>query len=325
MTGEKYTINNDHLTVEIAQPGSIYSGTRFDWSGFITQVILDGVNQFCVPESYQEGQGTGGVGLCNEFGNDMAVGYDDARPGDTFPKLGVGLLVRDEKPYQFFKTYQLAKKFPIRVDAKSDQVVFIVDPLEVRGYAIKTTKTISVIGRSLYINYHLENIGQKPVVTNEYCHNFVAVNNHPVGPGYSLEFPFKPRFEESWRQFKPVMPGWMKLLPGSLTDRMLANRFKKMEEIIQIEGMRMKLREIPRSPFYARFLGFEGTDRPQWQLIHTQSGVGLREIDNFNPVRLAVWGTSHVISAEVFIGINLQPGQAVQWVRRYEFFSKGES
>jgi hypothetical protein len=319
MAGEKITIRSESLEVEIAHPGSAYSGTRFDWSGFITQVTLEDVHTFCVPESYKEGQGTGGIGLCNEFGNDMAVGYEDARPGDLFPKLGIGLLVRDDKPYRFFQPYPLAKHFPIQVDAGTDQVVFIVEPVEARGYAARLTKTVSVAGRTLQIIYHLENAGQKPLVTNEYCHNFVAIDSHLMGPEYSLEFPFQPQFEEVWRMFRPVLPGWMRVLPGSLRDRMLANRFKKMEEIIQVEGMRLKLKGIPKSPFYARLLGFSRTDQPQWRLIHEPSGVGLQESDDFTPVRLAVWGTSHVISAEVFTGINVQPGQAQQWVRRYEF------
>jgi len=34
-------LKSDQLTVEIAQPGVFYNGTRFDWSGFITQVTLD--------------------------------------------------------------------------------------------------------------------------------------------------------------------------------------------------------------------------------------------------------------------------------------------
>ena len=34
-------LQNERLTVEIAQPGEHYDGTRFDWSGFITQVTLE--------------------------------------------------------------------------------------------------------------------------------------------------------------------------------------------------------------------------------------------------------------------------------------------
>jgi len=34
---------------------------------------------------------------------------------------------------------------------------------------------------------------------------------------------------------------------------------------------------------------------------------------------VGVWGTSHVISVEIFNAVNVQPGQVQKWTRRYEF------
>ncbi|MFD1908517.1 hypothetical protein ACFSQ7_37740 [Paenibacillus rhizoplanae] len=85
-------LSNGVLTVEIAEVGA-YGGTRFDWTGFITGVTLEqGGHTFCVPESLVPGQGTGGIGLCNEFGISRAIGYEDAAAGEWFPKFGIGLL-----------------------------------------------------------------------------------------------------------------------------------------------------------------------------------------------------------------------------------------
>jgi hypothetical protein len=47
----------------------------------------------------------------------------------------------------------------------------------------------------------------------------------------------------------------------------------------------------------------------------------MREYDTFSPVRVAVWGTTHVISAEVFVEVRIQPGDVQTWSRRYEFFA----
>ena len=41
--------------------------------------------------------------------------------------------------------------------------------------------------------------------------------------------------------------------------------------------------------------------------------------DDFAPVRVALWGTTHVISAEIVCEIDLQPGETQTWTRRYEF------
>src|SRR5512135_3483133 len=91
-------LHSDRLEVEISQPGAAYSGTRFDWSGFVTQVTLDGKHTYCIPESLVPGEGSGGIGLCNEFGIDSPVGFDETKPGDLFPKIGIGLLTRLDKP-----------------------------------------------------------------------------------------------------------------------------------------------------------------------------------------------------------------------------------
>jgi hypothetical protein len=43
-------------------------------------------------------------------------------------------------------------------------------------------------------------------------------------------------------------------------------------------------------------------------------------VDDFAPSRVALWGRAHVVSIEVFVDHNLQPGEAQIWSRRYEFF-----
>lgn len=106
------TLSNDILTVEIADLGA-YKGTRFDWTGFITQVTLEqGKHMFCVPESLVPGQGTGGIGLCNEFSISRAIGYDDAEVGEWFPKPGVGLLQKQEDAPIFLP--EVIRSFPLR-------------------------------------------------------------------------------------------------------------------------------------------------------------------------------------------------------------------
>jgi len=92
--------------------------------------------------------------------------------------------------------------------------------------------------------------------------------------------------------------------------------------ILVVEGSELSLNAVPERPFYRRLLGYAPTDQAQWELVHTPSGVGMRELDDFAPVRVAVWGTTHVISTEVFVEIDLQPGETQTWSRRYEFLGR---
>ena len=292
METTKYELTSDRLAVDITAPGQAYAGTRFDWSGFVTQVTLDGRHTFCVPEDYRPGQGTGGIGLCNEFGIDQPIGFDSAKPGDPFPKLGVGLLTRLDKPdYSFWYPHQIARNFPIAVHCEADSTTFTVEPVDCRGYAARLVKVLSVVDNALEIAYHLENTGELPIRTNEYVHNFVGINQHTFGPDYQLTFPYKPVIESP----------------------------SEMNEILEVSGNTIRQREAPVAPFYARLLGFQPTDQPQWELAHLPSGVRMRETVDFSPVRVAMWGVNHVISVEVFIDIHLQPGESKRWRRRFEF------
>ena len=183
-------LKNDRLCVEIARPGMVYNGSRFDWTGFITKVILDNKHSFCVPESLIPGEGSGGFGLCNEFGIDTPVGYNDAKPGGQFPKIGVGLLTRyDHSEYFFFNKYEVTP-FPVRIISDSTSSKFEIPPIECNGYAIKMVKEITLDNNRLSIHYHIENTGTKSIKTEEYCHNFFAINNNKVGSGYLLRFPY---------------------------------------------------------------------------------------------------------------------------------------
>ena len=49
-------LKSDRLLVEIAKPGTVYAGSRFDWTGFITQVYLDGKHTFCAYEDVVPGR-----------------------------------------------------------------------------------------------------------------------------------------------------------------------------------------------------------------------------------------------------------------------------
>jgi hypothetical protein len=182
--------------------------------------------------------------------------------------------------------------------ATPNQAAFIVEPVECRGYAVRLTKTAAVKSNWLEISYQLENVGTQPVNTHEYCHNFLGIDQQLMGPDYRLRLPYSIELEK--------LPQFRGLLPENLV----------------FDGKVFSLRATPQTPFYFRTLGFYRTQEPQWELLHLPSGVGLREYNDFAPARVAVWGTTHVISAEVFIDIHLEPGKTQSWSRRYEFFDK---
>jgi len=281
-------IASDRIAVDILEPGSeIYRRTRFDWTGFVTQVTLDDAHTFCVPESFEAGVGTGGIGLCNEFGTNTPVGYDDAKPGDMFPKIGIGLLTRvDDEPYSPFFPYPV-EPFPMRVEQTESAATFVVDPVAVRGYAMRLTKRLEAESNQLTIRYRLENVGQKPIETAEYNHNFVGIDGAKFGPGYEMSFPFD------------VTPD--------------------KEPPFAIDNGKITWQEQPEEAYCHAFSGFEGISKPYWELRLLSNGASIREQPDFNWTRCVFFGTRYLVSAEVFVGISIQPGQSQEWRRAYTF------
>lgn len=292
-----YQLSNEQLVVDIAKLGEPYRGSRFEWAGFITGIkLLRGNHTFCVEESRTPGEGTGGQGLCSEFGIVKPVGYNEAKAGELFPKLGIGLLTRpDDAEYQFFREYAV-KPFEVEVrQASNEMIEFVALPRESHGYAVKIVKRISIQNNRLKIKYELHNTGKKPISTEEYCHNFLGIDDHPVGPDYLLKFPFA---------FEP----W-------------SDEAETMEDLA-FAGADVTWRRQPERPFYFRLPGFDGSEYPWlWELIHQPSGVGVRELSKFPVASAAVWGIEHVISPEMFIEVNVEPGETKMWSRMYEFFA----
>jgi hypothetical protein len=300
MKRKSHYLSNEFLEIEIAEVGA-YSGSRFDWTGFITQVQLkNGGHTFCVMEKEVPLSSVEGTGICNEFGITEAVGYDESKVGEQFPKLGVGLLTKQEDAPYFFKKAYPIKPYPIdTVYNQPHSIEYIVHPEDCRGYATKLTKKISLHDASLHIDYTLQNVGIQDIRTNEYTHNFIGINQLPMGPDYILKFSFPIEIELMKQNHTP--------------------------DILRIIGNEIHWNRIPEQEFYCKFKGVPNNEEAYWELIHKKSGIGMREISHFPISVIAIWGTKHVVSPEFFIDIHLKPGEVQTWRRTYDFFKTEES
>ncbi len=276
-------IRSDRLAVEVSEPGMVYRGSRFDWTGTVVQVTLDGRHTFCGAEPPG---GTGGVGLHNEFGLFAAIGYDEAAPGERFPKLGVGLLTRpDDGRYRFARPHEI-EPFPMTASATGDSAGFTVEPRECRGYAARLVKRLAVKEDTLRIGYGLENVGTRPLETHEYVHNFLCLDGQPVGPDYRLSVP-------------TASLDW--LTPP-----------------LRADGERITWAQTPHEAFYGRTSAFAAAD-PCWGL--SGGGLAVRECTDRPWMTFALWGTDSVVSPEAFVAVRVPPGGRMAWERTYTFTS----
>jgi hypothetical protein len=249
---------------------------------------LDGAHRICRPESPDPSRGTGGIGLCGEFGIEEPIGWDEAAPGEHFPKLGVGLLQkREDSRYRFHHKHRV-EPFPMDIETTATAVRFRVAPIPCRGYAAELEKDVSLQDTSLRVSYRLKNVGRKRLATTEYAHNFVAVNDAAFTPGaYQLRLaqPLSVAVPAPWVATGAEIE-WAETIRGGSYCR-------------------------DSSPAAARING--------WSLLHRKSGVKISEQVDFAPSRVALFGTEFVISPELFIAINLAPGEELRWSRVWRF------
>jgi hypothetical protein len=126
------------------------------------------------------------------------LGYSEAKPGETFIRIGVGVVKRpDDKPYQGFHTYEIVDPGKWNVKTKKDSIRFRHDLHGPNGYAYRYEKTMRLDKTKpfLVIEHVLKNTGTREIVAQQYNHNFFVMDGQPTGPDVSVQFPFdlKPR------------------------------------------------------------------------------------------------------------------------------------
>src|SRR5205814_8023757 len=103
-----------------------YRSSRFDWSGVVGCVSLNGHRFFGEWfQRYDPMINDAITGPVEEFRSDQEPGYAEAKPGETFLKLGVGVLRKvDDNPYKFGTVYPIVDPGKWSVHVKKDSITF---------------------------------------------------------------------------------------------------------------------------------------------------------------------------------------------------------
>jgi hypothetical protein len=296
---EKYTstlviLKNENLEIHINLPLEGYNFSRFDWTGKIVSVKYKDIYVSGIERTDSINENKIGKGFYNEFGIDAPVAFDETNEGDWFHKIGIGSLKKDNEPYLFSQKYEITPA-EFDVTTEVDKIKIVCESQLINGYSYLLTKQIELLESGFTINYHLQNTGEKTIVTNEYVHNFLAINNDFIDSNYILRFPFKINPE----------------LFGAIVNP---------EEKVEIKPNRFSFKGSPDEQFF--FSNLSGNEYVDafWELINTKSKIGVSETGSFKTNKVALWGWKHVISPELFFDINLKPGQEVKWQRTYKVF-----
>ena len=169
-----------------------YRGTRFDWSGSIASLESGGHSYFGQWFARYDPKVHDSItGPVEDY---APLNYTEAKPGETFVKIGMGVLKRmDEQPYRFSTPYELLDTGKWSVRTGPDFVEYrheLADPKS--GYAYVYTKTVRLTAGKpqMTIEHNIRNTGTKAIATNVYNHGFFMLDSQPTGPDFTVTFPF---------------------------------------------------------------------------------------------------------------------------------------
>lgn len=271
-------------------PFANYDFSRFDWTGKIVGVKFQNTQLSTVERTDVEDVHHFGKGFYNEFGIDTALGFDEAEIGGWFHKIGVGLLRKEAPRYKCSKPHDI-RPAEFETVAEANRILTSCKSEAVNGYSYLLRKEIVLNDSSFTIKYYLENTGEKAILTDEYVHNFTALD-HPIGGNYILNFPF---------QLKPELFG----------------ETVNPEGKIDLGKDGIGFNGSPQEQFFFSNLSGGETVDAAWELINLRSKLAIKETGSFQTSKVNLWGWKHVISPELFFEISIKPGQSTEWSRSY--------
>lgn len=293
-------LQNSEMSVSLYLPDAergYYRGTRFDWSGIIERVDYAG-HVFYAPlhVSHDPLRHDSVSGPAEEFAMFEPMGFAEAVEGESFVKIGVGLLQKGNSgKYRFHADYHLIRAGEWDIEQGPDRVSFLQDFNGERGWAYRYRKTIRLLpGKpEMVIEHQLENRGQKTIDIDHYNHNFTLIDGMPYGPDYRVEFPFAA---------PEPMP---------------------IKDLAWFRGNAIEVDE----PLGKRSLWipvFEGDDPGGYNaaLVRNLRNGAAVEFRGDAPItRMVFWAVERAACPEPFIRIYLPPGHSKRWSSIYRFYA----
>lgn len=289
-------LTNSVLDMRVYTPDrniGYYRGVRFDWAGIIERVEYRGHRFYGPWRSPHQPTGNDFVsGPAGEFAMEAPMGYDEAKRGESFVKVGVGLLRRaDEKDYEFAGEYELVNAGDWAVETGGDWIEFRQELVGERGWAYRYTKRISLgAGEPTFALVHkLENIGTRTIDINHYNHNFTLIDEVPFGPDYSVTFPFA---AGEPREIKEGL-AWFR------------GRGIEVLKPLGDEALWIRLRRAG------------GVADNACTVRNNRTGAAVAFAGNVPITEFRFWAVETAACPEPFIRLNIAPGKATEWTWEY--------
>jgi hypothetical protein len=292
-------IANDRIkaTIYLPDPESgYYRATRFDWSGVVPSLTWNGHTLFGQWfQRYDPKINDAIAGPVEEFlTNGAGLGYDEAKPGESFVRIGVGAVGKPDEPrYRQFATYDIVDPGTWTVRRGSDWIEFVHTLKDTAGYAYVYTKTLRLAGDTFVLEHRLKNTGRKPIVSTVYEHNFYMLDGQSTGPDFVVRFPFEPRATGALNGLAEV----------------------RGRDVVFLQELQ------PKQTVQTDLEGFGGTAKDyDIRVENRRAGIGVRQTGDRPMSKLHLWSIRTTVCPEAFVDLDVAPGAEATWRISYELY-----
>lgn len=289
-----------------------YRGTRFDWSGSILSLEAGGHTYFgqWFPR-YDPHIHDSITGPVEDY---APLNYTEAKPGETFVKIGIGVLKRiDDQAYRFSAPYELLDTGKWSVRSGSDFIEFRHELTDAKsGYGYVYTKTVRLTpGKpQMTIEHNLRNTGSKAIATNVYNHGFFMLDSQPTGPDITVKFPFDAKASREMNGFAEV----------------------RGKEIVYLKELQENVNAgaVPggapgrggRQTASTLIEGFSADPKDfNIAIENHKTGAGVRITADRPLWRINFWSVRTTVCPEAYVEVQADPGKETAWRLTYDFYS----
>ena len=307
-------MTNGEIRVRLYLPDAkdgFYRATRFDWSGVIYSLQYRGHEYYgrwfqatdpAVHDFVYKGADivaspcTSMTGPADEF---APLGWDEAKTGGTFVKIGVGVLRKpDDSKYDNFHLYEIVNPGTWAVKRNHESIEFNQEVNDYSsGYGYSYQKTVRLVSGKpeMVLEHRLRNTGARAIQTKVYNHNFLTMDGQPTGTGLVVTVPF---------QIQTKQP------PN-----------KKLAEIRGNQIVYLKTLE-KGDVAATSLLGFsDGPKDNQIRIENESLGLGMTITADRPLLSEALWSIRAVMAMEPFTSVTIESGQEFRWSSTYSFYT----
>ncbi len=283
-----FYLDSGMIKVRILYPNGVkYDRSRWCHTGFIQDVWYKGI-KFSEYERNRHGEQltSEGSGLCCQF---SPISPEEAIPGKfaLLPGVGSGIY---KAPNEAQDRLDMHERFDIKVSCTADQAVFETRTPTIDGFAYSETREIKLIGSEITEKVTFTNNGEREIHTHEYCHNFLSLAGEEISPDYTLEFPAAAPPEDF-----------------------------RSNAMIYKDGCFTFSHYPDKACYFDASNNIKSCDKYFWIMKTKKSNASCYEKVDFTPSRVSVWSDYYTLCPEIFVAIDLAPGETTSWRRTWGF------